>query len=529
MSTISRRRFLQTLAVGSAAASSFSCLGRGKSQRPVNLLFIITDQQPVSTLGCYGNPLNPTPHLDRLAETGTRFTDFYIGAFPCSPSRASILTGCYPQRHGVTTNNVILSDEIPSLGFLLRDGGRATAHFGKSHLGGYMYRNVLERKPYEGRWFHRRVPDENGFVYEKAEGGTGEDQSILGFDTWAGGWRQYHDYLIDVGLGDLLNQYPKPGNHNDLPSGPNTEHRYSLLPAEHHMASFFTQKAEKFIRSRRGSTQPFSLFLSYYGPHLPVAPPKPWDTKYSLEQCPLPSNFFDLLEGKPEHQRTNSVCYKLPNWSKEQFQDYIRRYYGYCAYLDAQIGRVLNALAETGLDQNTIVIFTSDHGDMLAAHGMVYKMNRSGYQELANVPFIIRVPGVTRPGSVVRSLSSSVDILPTLIEMFGLPPVEGLQGKSFSKVLKWPEASFRERIFIHWANDSFVTFDGRWKYALHWNDEVDEFYDLESDPGELDNLWKNPRYNETALQNRKAIIDWLHETDHPYAALIEKDKGEGRR
>jgi len=529
MSTISRRRFLQTLAAGSAAAASFSCSGRDKSKRPSNLLFIMTDQQPVSTLGCYGNPLNPTPHLDRLAESGTRFTDFYIGAFPCSPSRASILTGCYPQRHGVTTNNVILSDEIPSLGFLLRDGGRATAHFGKSHLGGYMYRNVFERKPYEGRWFHRRVPDENGFVYEKAEGGVGEDQPILGFDTWAGGWKQYHNYLEEVGLGELLNRMPKPGNHNDLPSGPNTEHRYSLLPAEHHMASFFTQKAEQFIRSRRGSTQPFALFLSYYGPHLPVAPPEPWDTKYSLEQCQLPSNFFDLLEGKPEHQRTNSVCYKLPNWSKEQFQDYIRRYYGYCAYLDAQIGRVLNALAETGIDQNTIVIFTSDHGDMLTAHGMVYKMNRSGYQELANVPFIIRIPGVTRPGSVVRSLSSSVDILPTLIEMFGLLPPEGIQGKSLSRVLKWPKASFRERIFIHWANDSFVTFDGRWKYALHWNDDVDEFYDLESDPGELDNLWENPRYYETAQQNRQAIIDWLHETDHPYAALIEKDKRDGRR
>jgi len=524
MSTISRRRFLQTLAVGSAAAASFSCSERNKNKRPLNLLFILTDQQPVSTLGCYGNPLNPTPHLDHLAETGTRFTDFYIGAFPCSPSRASILTGCYPQRHGVTTNNVILSDEVPSLGFLLRDAGRATAYFGKSHLSGHMYRNVPERKPYDGRWFYRRVPNETGFVYEMIEGGVGEDQPILGFDTWAGGWRQYHEYLERVGLGELLARRPKPGNHNDLPSGPNTEHRYSLLPAEHHMASFFTQKAEKFIRSRRGSTQPFSLFLSYYGPHLPVAPPKPWDTKYSIEQCPLPSNFFDLLEGKPEHQRINKVCYKLPNWSKDQFQDYIRRYYGYCAYLDAQIGQVLYALSETGLDQNTIVIFTSDHGDMLAAHGMVYKMNRSGYQELANVPFIIRIPGVTRPGSVVRSLSSSVDIFPTLIEMFGLPHIEGLQGKSFSKVLKWPESSFRERIFVHWANDSFVTFDGRWKYALHWNENVDELYDLENDPGELLNLWKDPRYKENVRQSRQAIIDWLYETDHPYAALIEKDK-----
>ena len=153
MSTISRRKFLQTLAVGSAAAAGFSCSGRDKSKGPPNLLVIMTDQQPVSTLGCYGNPLNPTPHLDRLAETGTRFTNFYIGAFPCSPSRATMLTGCYPQRHGVTTNNVVLSDEIPSLGFLLRDAGRATAYFGKSHLGGYMYRNTPNRKPYQGRWF----------------------------------------------------------------------------------------------------------------------------------------------------------------------------------------------------------------------------------------------------------------------------------------------------------------------------------------------------------------------------------------
>ena len=494
----------------------------------MNLLFIMTDQQPVSTLGCYGNQLNPTPHLDRLAATGTRFSDFYIGAFPCSPSRASLLTGCYPQRHGVTTNNVILSDEVPSLGFILRNAGRASAYFGKSHLSGYMYRNVPEENPFDGRWFFRRIPNENGFVYERVEGGVGEDQPQLGFDTWAGGWTQYHEYLDTVGLGELLALKPKPGNHNDLPSGPNTEHRFSLLPAEHHMASFFTQKAEQFIRSRRGSIQPFSLFLSYYGPHLPVAPPKPWDTKYSLDNCPLPANFFDNLEGKPEHQRTNTVCYKLPNWSQEQFQDYIRRYYGYCAYIDALIGRVLVALSETGLDQNTVVVFTSDHGDMLAAHGMVYKMNRCGYQELANVPLIMRVPGITRPGSVVRGLCSSVDILPTLTEIFGLPPVEGIHGSSMARVLKWPEASSRKRIFIHWANDSFVTFDGRWKYALHWNDEVDEFYDLESDPGELINLWKNPGYEEYARQNRQAIVDWLYETDHPYASLIAKDKRAGQ-
>ena len=130
--------------------------GITSSAKPFNLLFIMTDQQPVNTLGCYGNTLNPTPNLDQLAKSGTRLNNFYIGAFPCSPSRASILTGCYPQKHGVFTNNLILEDSIPSLGFILRSAGYQTAYFGKSHLKGYMYRGEPGRKPYDGYWFYRR-------------------------------------------------------------------------------------------------------------------------------------------------------------------------------------------------------------------------------------------------------------------------------------------------------------------------------------------------------------------------------------
>jgi len=528
MKRISRRRFLQSAVTGSLAASSLRCSSWKKRQRPMNLLFIMTDQQPVSTLGCYGNNLNPTPNIDRIAQTGARFSQFYIGGFPCSPSRASMLTGCYPQRHGVTTNNVMLGDEIPSLGFALRHAGRSTAYFGKSHLKGYMYRNLPGQEPFDGCWYNERIPSESSFEYEQVEGGFGEDHPQLGFDTWAGGWTHYHQYLKDVGLEELLNRRPKPGNHIDLPSGPNTEHRYSLIPQEHHMASFFSSQAEQFLNSRQGNSQSFFLMLSFYGPHLPVAPPQPWDTKYSLAQCPLPTNHQDFLKGKPEHQRTNRVCYKLSDWTEEQFRDYIRRYYGYCAYIDAQIGRVLNALVDNGLEEDTIVIFTSDHGDMLAAHGMVYKMDRSGYQELANVPFLIRVPGVTKPGSVVSSLANSVDIFPTLVELFDLSLPEGVQGRSFSKVLKWPEATFRDRIFIHWSNNSFVTCDGQWKYALHWKDAVDEFYNLKNDPGELHNLWSDPAYAKTGREHRQTIVDWLYKTGHPYADLVQKDKIEER-
>jgi arylsulfatase A-like enzyme len=140
--SISRRDFLKTTAGGAFFASSLVCRSSRSPKKPMNILFIMTDQQPISTLGCYGNPLNPTPNLDRLANTGIRFSHFYISAFPCSPSRASTFTGCFPQRHGVFTNNIPLSDEIPSFGFLTRDSGRETAYFGKSHLKGHMYRDM---------------------------------------------------------------------------------------------------------------------------------------------------------------------------------------------------------------------------------------------------------------------------------------------------------------------------------------------------------------------------------------------------
>jgi len=519
---ISRRHFLKTTVGGALATSTLRCNLFKDKKQPMNLVFIMTDQQPTSTLGCYGNPLNPTPNLDRLARTGMRFSNFYISAFPCSPSRASMLTGLYPQKHGVITNNVLLEDKIPSLGFIMQDSGRNTGYFGKSHLKGHMYRDMPWREPFNGSWFWKRIPDKREYKFERAEGGYGEDHPQLGFETWAGGWKDYHDYLRNVGLGDLLKERQIPGNHNDLPSAGRNEHRYSLLPEEHHMASFFAQKAKQFIRSQHEKNQPFGMVLSFYGPHLPVAPPRPWDEKFSLDQCPLPPNHHDSLDGKPIEQKNNKVCYMVPNWEEAQFRDYIRRYYGYCSYIDQQIGRVLDALTECGLDNNTIVIFTSDHGDMIAAHGFIYKMDSCCYQELANVPFIIRVPGVTEPGAVTKSLTGNVDILPTLIDILGLPEEKGLHGKSFRKVLASPNIPFRDRVFIHWNGPSFINFDGQWKYALHPKSKTDELYNLQEDPGEIKNLAMDAMFKEIVKKKRWEIYTWLRETEYPYANVIEK-------
>ena len=133
----------------------------------------------------------------------------------------------------------------------------------------------------------------------------GEDHPQLGFDVWAGGWKDYHEYLKQVGLGRLLDESRKPGNHNDLPNVLEGHHMYSRLPQEHHMAAYFAGKAVEFIRSQKASKSPFGMILSFFGPHLPVAPPRPWDEKYSLDKCPPapePLGFFERETSGPKKQ-----------------------------------------------------------------------------------------------------------------------------------------------------------------------------------------------------------------------------------
>ncbi len=488
-----------------------------------NILYVMTDQQPLSCVGAYGNPKIRTPELDKLAREGCVFRQFYIAAFPCSPSRACMFSGRYSHNHGVLTNNVLLDDKVPCLGDICRPAGYRTAYFGKWHLGGNMYRSA-EGKGAPGPdadWFLLREPDDNRYRFKRVPGGLGEDQAQHGFDTWVGGWRHYRAYLREVGLGQLFEKKPQTGNHNDAPSGREGTHMYSLIPREHHMASFLARHAERFIRDQQGKTQPWCAVLSFYGPHLPVAPPKPWDTMYALDDVTLPANHRDALGGKPAKQKTNEHCYVLPEWNDDQFKDYIRRYWGYCSYIDEQIGRVFKALRDTNQWDNTIIVFTSDHGDMVGAHGMIYKLTACGYEELFHVPAIIRIPGTTKPGSRTDALASNIDLLPTLLEASHVTPPDGIDGRSLVPVLKGEARDHRKIVFASSADREFICCDGRHKFVLNRvDDDLDELYDLQTDPGEMNNLAHVPEHKTLAARMTREILSWLRDTNHPYASAI---------
>jgi len=519
-----RREFLRTGAGGLVAAAATAPRAQAQPERPLNLLYIMTDQQPVRSMGCYGNPLDPTPNLDRLAGEGVRLDNYYIAGFPCSPSRATMITGRYPHGHGIVTNDILLTDDIPNIAHCLSDAGYDTAYIGKWHLGGNMYRGLPGRGSEDGNWHYRRVDHATQFAKEQAEGGFGEDESQVGFAHWIGGWRQYQDYLREVGLGELVDKNPRVGNHNALPSTPEGQHMYSLLPEEHHMAAFFASETCEFLESRRDTDKPFGAVLSFFGPHLPVCPPRPWDEKYGLGDVELPANHVDDLRGKPLTQQRNNRCYKAGQWEEDQYRDYIRRYWGYCAYIDQQIGRVLDTLDECGLAENTIVAFSSDHGDMVGSHGMIFKLGHCGYEELFRVPMIVRAPGVIPAGTSSAALGSNVDMTPTFLDLMGVAGPDGVQGESAADLWTGKSDRGREVAFCDSMEQAFMSREGQWKFVLNLRArDVDELYDLEADPGELRNLATDTKHADQVEHMKTQILDWLHDTDNPYADALAED------
>ncbi|MCP4639724.1 MAG: sulfatase-like hydrolase/transferase [bacterium] len=514
--SISRRQFLRTAAATGVAANGACAAAYGAQRRP-NLLWIMTDQQPVSTVGAYGNGTIKTPNLDRIAAEGVRFNQFHIAAFPCSPSRACMLTGRHAHNHGVVRNDVYLDDDVPALGDILKQAGYATGYVGKWHLSGSMYRDAPGRPP--AHWYYSRVDNAERFTFDKVDGGTGEDVPVHGFDYWQGGWAQYRQYLRDVGLGELVDTTPV-GNHNDLPSTGDGDHAVSKLPQEHHMASFFAQRAVNFLKQRGDDGEPFGLVVSFFGPHLPVAPPEPWDAMYPLEDVPLPANHDDDLRDKPLAQRRNRRCYKGDEWTENQFRDYVRRYWGYCSYIDHQIGQILKALDATGQADDTIVAFTSDHGDMVAAHGFVFKLCWCGYDELLRVPLLLRYPEVLKPGTSYDGLVSNVDVLPTVLDFMGIESPSGVDGRSFVSALAEDRPMY-DSIVCNSMDFNLTVVTNRWKYVLNWQPrDLDELYDRQADAGELTNLAYDEAHADVVRDMRGRVEAWLDDTRHPYAHTI---------
>ncbi|MCB9153933.1 MAG: sulfatase-like hydrolase/transferase [Caldilineae bacterium] len=422
---------------------------------PPNLLFIITDQQQAATV----DPTSPclTPNLDALAARGARFTRCYAANPICSPSRASLFTSLLPHSHGmvdvthaVPDYRARLQDGLAMWPELLHDAGYHTGYFGKWHV---ERSNRLERFGFD-EYDVERYHQLQGLVDR-------DDLSVRGAVQQKG----YRDFLL-YGV---------------------TEAGVEETP-EYHL---YSTGIDFVRRAASEPDRPWALFLSSEAPHDPYVAPRSYYDRYDPSKLPRPASFDDSLADRPAIYRRIQRVWQDLNWD-----DYARAtacYYALCSMLDDQIGRLLAALEELDQIDNTVVVFTSDHGDYMGAHRLMLK-GVPAFEEVYRVPMIIAGPGVPA-GQTLDRVTSLLDIGPTLAELLAGQGFPGY-GRSLLPLLHgetggWTDEAYAEMQGQRFAYQQRVLWRDHWKYVFNTFDE-DELYDLAADPHELRNRAGDP-------------------------------------
>jgi len=470
-----------------------------------NILWICSDQQRFDTIRALGNERINTPHIDRLVGEGVAFTQASCQSPVCTPSRASFLTGRYPRTTRCRQNGQAIPADERLLPRILADAGYVCGLSGKLHLASCSDGKVEERidDGYQVfHWSHHPQPD----------------------------WPEnaYQQWLTAQGV-----------SWDELYAGEESGYVRAGMPAEYHQTTWCAEMAIDFIREQvkgnpvslgnRVST-PWLFSVNMFDPHHPFDPPQEYLDRYDPADMPLPKWRDDELVSKPEvQQRDHRGAHDEPGFmefaalSDDEKRRITAAYYAMIELIDDQVGRMLAALEETGQRENTIVIFTSDHGEMLGDHG-IYLKGPHMYDEAVRVPLVMSWPGHFQQGLRSDALVELTDLAPTLMEACGLEPEPQMQGRSFHSILTG-EADpdhHRDAVFSEYLNSwthhrcytSMLRTETE-KIVVHHGTEPGELYDLQDDPDEFTNLWDDPDRTEMKARLLKQCCDAIAFTADP--------------
>jgi len=455
-----------------------------RGYRP-NMLVMMTDQHSRHFLGCYGNAVVRTPSMDRLAAGGMRFTDAYCAAPLCVPSRMSFMTTRTPGKNRVWANMHVLSSGIPTWAHALGAAGYETSLIGRMHFVGADHRHGFETRPIgEFSAVHPGVPRKGGDRWARFPSAT-SGQSRESVEIAGKGTTSYQWYDEQV-----------------------------------------TETACRYLREKardRGG-RPFAAVVGYVLPHCPfVAPAELFD--YYYDRIDLP----EVEERQPETVRRYRSHRGIldPPLPAERVRVALAAYDALCEYSDFLIGNVLDALEETGLDRDTLVVYTSDHGETAGEHGCWWKSNY--YEGSAGVPLVCRLPGVVREGVSSGAVCNVMDLGATIIDLAGAQPLPNGDGRSLLPLLRdgedagWPDETFCELVDFrgetHPALPSRMIRSGQWKYWEFCDPDglPPALFDLEADPGEVCDLGQESKYTDV----RKMLSQRLHQGWNPEQAAAE--------
>ena len=488
-----RREFLQRAGLGVAGAA---CLGvasgrsrvldvpiRGKNADATshapgtpqpNLLIIHTDQQNFRTLGCYRALLPQeqafiwgdgvaveTPHLDSIAKNGALCDRFYASSPVCTPSRAAFVSGRFPQNTGAPVNDVPMRDDIVTFAEVLRRNGYATGYAGKWHLDG-------DPKP---GWAPKR---KFGFA----------DNTYM-FNR--GHWKQ----LEDTAQGPAV----KGGN----------DYKIRGADAKSFTTDFLTAKTVAFIAAH--TQQPFCFMVSIPDPHTPRSVRAPYDTQFAQMKFQLPRSAQERGSGLP-------ACAAVLNMPHMESMGH---YFGMVKCIDDNVGKMLGALRAAGVAERTIVVFTSDHGDMCGEHGRVFK--GIPLEGSARIAFLISYPGVIKPGTVIHEALANVDFKPTVLALMGCASDPHDEGRDASALFRsgqapagWKNVAFSRNSGGNWL----LAVTSRHKFIVS-NDSDPCLFDLDADPFEMRNLFPEPAARETVRGLARSLADYCRRSQEVHA------------
>lgn len=467
-------------------------------ERRPNILWICTDQQRFDTLGCYGNPFVKSPNIDALAASGVQFENAFCQNPVCTPSRASFLTGRYPHVTRARQNGQEIPADERLISRILADDGYSTGLSGKLHLAACHPSVGIIRDPWldhgynEFHWSHHSEPDYPANDYANWLRENGATYGRKSFDD-----------------------------------SPYVE---TSTSAELHQTTWCASKAINFIEARQGREEPWLFSVNIYDPHHPFDPPLEYLKPYldRLDEIPLPNYVQGELDNKPmfqQHDHKHNEFYNVNGMSPRDHRLIRAAYWAMCDLIDAQVGRMVDALKRTGQLENTIVIFMSDHGEMLGDHG-IYTKGPYVYDCAIHVPLIISMPGTIQVGVKARGLMELTDITPTLIEAVGKPRDIRMQGQSIWPMLTGETAKLRDDVYCEYYESGSPKYEGRrafvtmirtqtHKLAVAHGLETGELYDLQNDPNETKNLWASATHRDIKLSLMQRLCDRMAWTADP--------------
>ena len=500
-------------------------------KRP-NFLFIITDQHRADHLGCYGHPVIKTPNINSIAARGRMFEKFYVSCAICQPNRSTLMTGRMPSLHGVRHNGVPLDRRFHTFVDLMRVQGYQTALVGKSHL-----MNMTSNEPRYGKpmpeYGKTPVPDDFKLAVPVDHEDSYYDQEH------PKNWHENSNFEVKLpfygfdhvdlqtghadGVGGdytrwLEAKHPNSkslkGPENALPFDYTAAQAWrTAIPEDLYPTSYITEKSIEYLEHHTvdGANNPFFMMMSYPDPHHPFTPPGKYWNMYKPEDMPLPESFYSNtappLNVAWAHQRredgsqiTNSQNL-FAAADEQEVREVMALTCGMVSMIDDSIGQVFKKLEELGIAENTVVIFTSDHGDLLGDHQLILK-GPIHYNGLIRVPFIwADTPNRAKSGTS-QALSGTIDIAKTILDRAGFEPYYGMQGRSLLPEIDGAEDQGSGCVLIEQEDQrgyfgleapirmrTLVT--NRYRLTIYHGNDWGEIYDLKEDPAEINNLWND--------------------------------------